>query len=145
MAWVQCCGLQLHRVTKRGPRRVPVNDAAGEVRGLERWLEFVTQLVCHMDNTALSSKELTFWNVILLVQIVARLFSTIGPAATVTWTYARCAEDEFTTVQPDGGLLCSPCPSGGECRDDRLSTVPALLSLPVPLPLSVVCAANLYP
>jgi hypothetical protein len=55
------------------------------------------------------------------LQVRAALSSnTTGAASVVSWTYKRCADDEFAVLSGPGGdaVTCRACPTGGVCRPE---------------------------
>ena len=58
------------------------------------------------------------------------LFSSPGSAATLLWSFVRCAVDEFSSFSGVDTITCQSCPAGADCSGNSLSS--SLLTVEAP-------------
>jgi hypothetical protein len=51
------------------------------------------------------------------------LFAKAGDITTVLWEYKRCLSTEYAVLTDGDGIVCKPCPEGGDCSTSDVSEV----------------------
>ena len=54
------------------------------------------------------------------LQVVTKLFSSIGPTQTVTWNLVRCGTSQYSEFSGNDTVTCVDCPEGGDCSGTGL-------------------------